>query len=62
MKKWWFINNSYFLLEEYFKIETISAFYQNSNMPFLRNEFSKIFEELSTMMLFSEITYDQTKK
>ena len=31
-------------------------------MPFLRNEFSKIFEELSTMMLFSEITYDQTKK
>ena len=28
------------------KIETMSASDQNSNMPFLRNEFSKIFEDL----------------
>ena len=31
-------------------------------MPFLRNEFSKIFKDLFTMMLFTEMThfYDQT--
>ena len=41
----------------------MSAFDQNSNMPFLRNEFSKIFEELFTITLFSKmkIIYDQTK-
>ena len=32
-------------------------------MPFLRNEFLKIFEDLFTMTLFTKIThiYDQTK-
>ena len=41
----------------------MSASDQNSNMPFLRNEFSKIFEDLFTMTLFSKMTqiYDQTK-
>ena len=36
---------------------------QNSNMPFLRNEFSKIFEDFFTMALFSEMThiYDLSK-
>ena len=36
----------------YFKIEKISAFGQIYNMPFLRNEFSKIVEDLFTMRLF----------
>ena len=44
----------------------MSASDQNSNMPFLRilrNEFSKIFEDLFTMTKFTKITdiHDQTK-
>ena len=31
--------------EEYFKIETMSTPDENSHTPFLRNEFSKIFED-----------------
>ena len=44
-------------------METMSASDQNSTMPFLRNEFSKIFEEIFTMTLFTKMThiYDQTK-
>ena len=40
-----------------------SASDQNSNMPFLRNEFSKIFEDLFTITLFPMKTHisDQTK-
>ena len=36
---------------------------QSSNMPLLRNEFLKIFEDLFTMTLFTKTTqiYDQTK-
>ena len=34
--------------EEKVKIKTISALDQNSNMPFLRNEFLEIFEDLFT--------------
>ena len=42
------------------KVETVSTSDKNSSMPFLRNEFSKIFEEHLT--LFTKIThiYDQT--
>ena len=49
--------------EEYIKIDTMSASDQISNMPFLRNEFSKIFQDLFTMTLFTKMThiYDQTK-
>ena len=36
------------------KIETLSASEQNSNMLFLRNEFSKIFENLLPMTLSSK--------
>ena len=41
----------------------MSALDQNYNMPFLRNEFSKIFEELFTITYFPmmKIIYDQTK-
>ena len=41
----------------------MSASGQNSNMPFLRNELLKIFEDLFTMKLFTNMThiYDQTK-
>ena len=41
----------------------MSALDQNSNMSFLRNKFSKIFEKLFTIMQFSKmkIIYDQTK-
>ena len=35
-----------FSFENYFKLEKISGLDRNSNMPFLRNEFSKIFEDL----------------
>ena len=38
-------------------METISALDPNSNMPFLRNEFSKIFEDLFTMREFTEMTH-----
>ena len=50
--------------EEKLKIEQISALDQNSYMPFMRNEFSKIFEDLFTMTKFTEMThiYDLTKK
>ena len=36
---------------------------QNSNMPLLRNDFSKIFEDLFTMTWFAKLThiYDDTK-
>ena len=45
------------------KLETIIASDQNSYMPFLRNEFSKICENLFTMTFFAEMThfYDQMK-
>ena len=39
--------------QEYLRIEKISALDQSSNMPFLRNEFSKIFQDLFTMALFT---------
>ena len=41
----------------------MSAPDQNFNMPFLRNEFLKIFEDLFILTLFSKMTdiYDQTK-
>ena len=41
----------------------MSALDKNSNMPFLRNEFSKIFQERFTFTKFSKmkIIYDQTK-
>ena len=41
----------------------MSALNQNSNMPFLRNKFSKIFEERFTITKFWKIMkiYDQTK-
>ena len=32
--------------EEFFKVEIIKAFDKNSYIPFLRNEISKIFENL----------------
>ena len=35
------------------KIETISALDQQSDMPFLRNELSKIFEDLFKMSLLT---------
>ena len=40
----------------------MSASDQSSNMPFFRNEFSKIFEDFFTMTLFKMIThiYDLT--
>ena len=42
----------------------MSASDQIFNVPFLRNEFSKIFEDFFTMTLFTKMThiYDQTKK
>ena len=45
------------------KPEAISASDQNSNMPFLRNEFPKLFEDLFAKTLFTKINhfYDQTK-
>ena len=45
------------------KIETTSASDQNSNMAFLRNEFSEIFENLFTMTLLTDLThmYEQKK-
>ena len=36
---------------------TISASDQNSNMPFSRNEFSKIFEDFFTMIFFTNMTH-----
>ena len=41
----------------------MSASDQNSNMPFLRNEISKIFEDLLTMSYFTKMTliYGRTK-
>ena len=41
----------------------MSALDKNSNMPFLRNEFSKMFDALFTTTIFKEIThvYDQTE-
>ena len=49
--------------EELVKLETISASDQNFDMSFLRNEFSKIFEDLFVMTLFTEMTniYDQRR-
>ena len=35
----------------------MSASDQNSNMPFLRNEFSKVFEDLFTMTLFRKMAH-----
>ena len=43
--------------EELIQIEAISAIDQNSNMPFLRYEFSKIFGELFTITEFTMINY-----
>ena len=47
---------------QYFRIEKIRALDQNSNMLFLRNEFSKIFDDLFTMTELTELThiYDLT--
>ena len=44
-------------------MEIICALDQNSNTPFLRNEFLKIFEHLFMMKLFTEMThiYDKMK-
>ena len=39
----------------------IITYDQNSNMPFLRNEFSKIFEDIFTMMYFTEMNDPETK-
>ena len=52
------------LMIERLRIETTGASDQNFSMPFLRNEFSKIYEDSFTMTKFSEMThdYDQTKK
>ena len=49
--------------EEYIKMETMGASDQNANIPFLRNEFLKVFEDLFTMTLFTKMThiYGQTK-
>ena len=67
------LNNYYFLINHILimnlililksQIGTISTSDQNSSMPFLRNEFSKIFEDLFTVTLFTEITrmFDRTK-
>ena len=49
----WFSLKSYFDFEEKVKMET-SALDKNSNMPFLRCEFSEIFEELVTITLFNK--------
>ena len=38
-------------------IETMSASDKNSNMPILRNEFSKILGDLFTMKKFTEMTH-----
>ena len=35
---------------------------QNSNRPFLRNKFSKVFEDFLTITLFTEMTYIYDKK
>ena len=45
------------------KTETIDASDENSNMPLLRKEFSKIFEDLFTITFFKAMTniYDRTK-
>lgn len=50
--------------EEIFIIETMSALDQNSNLPFLRNENPKVFEDLFKVTLFTSMThiYGQTKK
>ena len=40
-----------------FEKETLSASHLNSNMSFLRNEFSKIFEDLFTMTLLTEMAH-----
>ena len=37
-------------IQDYFKTGRMSALDQNSNIPFLSNEFSKIFENLPTEM------------
>ena len=44
-------------------MEAISLLDQNSNTPFLRNEFSKSFEDCFTITLLTKMThiYDQTK-
>ena len=39
--------------EDKFEIETINALDQNSNIQFLRNEFSKISHDLFTMTLLT---------
>ena len=53
----------FWILSKVQKKETMSASDQNSKMPFLRNEFSKIFEDLFTVTLFTKMIhfYDQTK-
>ena len=38
-------------IRKYSKLKVISVLDQNSNMPFLRNEVSEIFEDLFTMTL-----------
>ena len=53
-----------FLRKLFSKIELISGVDRNSNMLLLRNEFSKIFEDLLTMTWFIHKMpqiYDQTK-
>ena len=44
-------------------METMNVSDQNSTMPFLRNEFSKIFEDIFTMTFFTKVTNinDHTK-
>ena len=50
-------------IELILKIETMSALYHNSHKPFLRNEFSEIFEDLFTLTLLTKTTdiNDRTK-
>ena len=53
-----FIKIQIFNYEPYFLLQN-----KNSYMPFLRNEFSKVFEDLFTIALFRKMThiYDQMK-
>ena len=46
-----------FSFKDEIKIDQIRALDQNSNKPFLSYKFSKIFEDLITMPLFTKITH-----
>ena len=46
---------SFSCIQEVVKIGSISVQGQNSSMPLLRNDFSKIFEDVFTMTLFTEM-------